>query len=100
MRSDTDSVSVLSTYSGSSTPLLGGSGVDVPVRSGVEVPDALGVAGAVRIRGTMVVILNETSPAAVAIGFAEYFALSISIESYLQSIPQHKDLLLTKPVSE
>ena len=58
--------------------------MDVPVRRGVEVPDTLGVAGAVGIRGTRVVILNETSPEAVAMGFAEYFALPISIESYLQ----------------
>ena len=80
VRSDTESVSVLSTYSGSSGSLLGGRGVEVPVRRGVDVPEALGVAGAIGIRGTMVVIWNDTSPVAVATGFAEYFALSISIE--------------------
>ena len=47
--SDTDSVSVLSMYSGSSESLFCGRGVDVPVRRGVDVPDALGVAGVVRI---------------------------------------------------
>lgn len=54
--------------------------MEVPVRRGVDVPEALGVAGAVETRGTMVVIWNDTSPVAVAIGFAEYLALSISIE--------------------
>ena len=45
-------------------------------------------------------ILKETSPAAVAIGFAEYLARSISIESYLQSAQKHQKLLLTEPVPE
>lgn len=86
VRSETERVSVLSTYSGSSGSWLGGRGVEVPVRRGVDVPETLGVAGAVGTRGIIVVMLNDTSPAAVATGFAEYLALSISIELYLQSI--------------
>lgn len=57
--------------------------MEVPVRKGVDVPETLGVAGAVGNLGASVVILNDTSPEAVAIGFAECFALLMSIVLYL-----------------
>jgi len=83
MISETEIVSVRSSYS-SSSGSIGGSGVDVPVLKGVEVPDTLGVACLLGILGTIMVILKETSPDSPATGFAEYFALSISIVSYLK----------------
>ena len=82
MISATDIESTRSSYSGSPSS-IGGRGVDVPVRSGVEVPDTEGVAGAVGSLGTIVVMLNATSPESVAWGFALYFASSISIPSNL-----------------
>jgi len=93
-------VSTRSSYSGSSGS-AGGNGVEVPVRKGVDVPETLGVTGTVGNLGTRVVILNDTSPEAVAIGFAEYFALSMSIVLYLPSVPCHSmAILLAEPVSE
>ena len=74
--------------------------MEVPVRAGVEVPDVLDSCGTGSL-GTVVVIWKETSPDSVAIGLAEYFALSISIVSYLLSTPVfYEEVLLAEPISE
>ena len=87
MMSEIDMSCIRSSYSGSSGS-NGGSGVDVPVRNGVDVPvrngvdvpEALGVAGVLGIFGTIVRMENDTSPVAVATGFAEFPILWVSIE--------------------
>ena len=83
MISVTKSRCIRSSNSGSASS-EGGRGVDVPVLKGVEVPDGVGVGNSMGSLGTIIVILNITSPDSEATGFAEYFALSISIVLYLQ----------------
>ena len=79
-------------------------GVEVPVLAGVEVPETLGVGAGTGSLGTMVVIVKETSPAAVGMGFAEYCARSMLILLYLfvSSVLRLSRgvILLTQPVSE
>jgi len=80
--SEIDRVSVHSSNSCSSGS-YGGSGVDVPVRNGVDVPDILGVDGAGAALGTIMRISKATCPVAVAIGFADDLAREILTWSYL-----------------